>query len=82
VAAYVIEHDATIIRDDIPTVETPFESQTEIIGVPKRMTRAGQKAAAKRKRQRYGPHHKDKEINEAIRKFGEDNVHIIEDSNP
>ena len=23
VAAYIVEHDATIIRDDIPTVETP-----------------------------------------------------------
>ena len=36
VAAYVVEHDATIIRDDIPTVETPFENTTEIISVAKR----------------------------------------------
>ena len=51
VAAYVVEHDATIIVDDIPTVETPFEDTTEIMGaVPKRSSPAGKRATTKRRR--------------------------------
>jgi hypothetical protein len=69
VAAYVVEHDATIIVDDIPTVETPFEDTTEIMGaVPKRSSPAGKRATTKRRRERYGPHNKDPEIQAAIDK--------------
>jgi len=77
VAAYVVEHDATIIVDDIPTVETPFENTTEIIGAhAKRTSAAGKKAAAIRKR----PTHKDKEIQREIDQHGFDAVNIIYDS--
>jgi len=63
VAAYVVEHDATIIRDDIPTVETPFENTTEIMGANARRTsKTGKRATAKRNKERYRPHHKDPDI--------------------
>ena len=75
---YVQENDATIIRDDSPTVETPFENTIEVIGVPTRTSKVGQKAASKRKRERYGPHHKDKEIDELMRIYG-DRVTVLED---
>jgi hypothetical protein len=81
VAAYVIEHDATIIRDDIPTVDNPFENTTEIIGaVAKRHTTVGKRATAKRNRERNRPHHKDPEIDREIQQHGEENVRIIYDS--
>ena len=82
VAAYVVEHDATIIRDDIPTVETPFENTTEIIGAnPRRTTKAGQRALSKRRKERDRPHHKDKEIDMEMARHG-DRVNVVYDSNP
>lgn len=74
VAAYVVEHDATIIRDDIPTVETPFENTTEIISVAKRTSRQGIKARKKRNR----PTDPDKEIQRELDQHGSDRVHIIQ----
>ena len=69
IAAYVVEHDATIIRDDIPTVETPFENTTEIMGVlPKRTSKAGKRDIAKRNREKNRPHHKDPEIQRELDK--------------
>jgi hypothetical protein len=70
VAAYVIEHDATIITDAVETVESPFENQTEIMGIPKRSSPAGQKAAAKRKRNR-NKMHEDPEIDALMRIYGD-----------
>jgi hypothetical protein len=82
VAAYVVEHDATIIRDDIPTVDNPFENTTEIIGAnARRTTKAGQRVLAKRRKERDRQHHKDPEINEEMRRHG-DRVNVIYDSNP
>ena len=47
---YIVENDATIIVDDIPTVETPFENTTEIMGLAKRTSKQGIKARKKRNR--------------------------------
>ena len=79
IAAYVVEHDATIIRDDIETVDNPFESnQSEILGAnPRRTTKGGARAAERRKRNKT-KFHDDPEINETIRKHGSDNVRIIQ----
>lgn len=33
VAAYVVEHDGTIITNAVETVESPYENQTEIMGI-------------------------------------------------
>jgi hypothetical protein len=82
VAAYVVEHDATIIRDDIPTEDNPFENTTEILGaVPKRTSKQGIKASAKRRHEKNRPHSKDKEIDEERRRHG-DRMNVIYDSNP
>jgi hypothetical protein len=75
VATYVVENDAVIIRDDIPTVETPFENTTEIIGVPSRTSRQGQKAAAKRKRDRTKLDD-DPEIDSLLKIYG-DRVKVL-----
>ena len=76
VPAYIVEGDASIIRDDIPTVESPFENTTEIMGAnPRRTTIAGQKAAAKRRRNRTKLDD-DPEINELLRIYG-DNVKVL-----
>ena len=68
-AAYVVEHDGTIITNAVETVESPYENQTEIMGIPKRSSPAGQKAAAKRKRNRNKMH--DPEIDALMRIYGE-----------
>ena len=76
VPIFVVEDDAMIIRDDIPTVENPFENTTEIIGAnPRRTTKAGQKAAAKRKQNRTKLDD-DPEIEALLRAYG-DNVRVI-----
>ena len=49
--------------------------------IPKRTSPAGQKALAKRRRERDRPHHKDKEIDEEMRKHG-DRVTVLEDTDP
>ena len=79
VAAYVIEHDASIIVGIlIESVETPFENQTEIMGLAKVTSRQGIKARKKRNR----PHHKDKDIDWEIQQHGSENVNVIYDSDP
>ena len=81
VAAFVVEDDATIIRDDIPTVETPFENTTKIMGAnPKRSSPAGKNAARGRKRKKTILH-EDPEINELMRIYG-DRVNVVYDTNP
>lgn len=83
VAAYVVEGDASIIRDEIETVETPFETQTVIMGAgPKRTSVKGKQATARRYREKNRPHHKDKEIDREIQQYGSDNVHVVFDSDP
>lgn len=79
VAAHVIEHDASIIRDDIETVESPFENQSVVMGAFPRRTR---KTMAKQARKRNRPQHKDPEIQRELDQHGSDNVHIIQDSDP
>ena len=75
VAAYVVENDATIIRDEIPTVENPFENTSKIMGAnPRRTTIAGQKALAKRRQNRMKLDD-DPEINDLLRIYG-DNVTV------
>ena len=65
-----MEHDATIITDAVETVDNPFENQTEVRGIAKRSSSAGQKAAAKRKRNR-NKMHEDPEIDALIRIYGD-----------
>lgn len=76
IAAYVVEHDATIIRDTVETVNNPFENQTEIIGMSKRTSKQGINARKKRNR----PYHKDKEIQRELDQHGIDAVNILYDS--
>ena len=54
----------------LKTVESPFKNQTEIMGIPKRSSPAGQKAAAKRKRNR-NKKHEDPEIDALMRIYGD-----------
>jgi len=76
-AAHVIEHDATIIKDDIETVDNPFENTTEIIGAhAKRTSPQGKKAAAKIKRDRTKLDD-DPEIDPLLKKHG-DRVKVLE----
>jgi hypothetical protein len=76
IATHVIEHDATIIRDDIPTVETPYENTTEIMGaVSKRTTKQGKRATERRKRNRTKLDD-DPEIDSLLRIYG-DNVRVL-----
>lgn len=83
IAAYVVEHDATMIRDDIPTVDNPFQDTTEIISAhPKRTSVKGKQALAKRRKERDRQHHKDPEIDREIQQYGSDNVHVVFDSDP
>ena len=84
IATHVIEHDATIIRDDIETVDNPFESnQSEIIGAnPRRTTKAGRIKLSKRRKQMNRPtHSKDKDIDREMQRHG-DRVKVVYDSNP
>ena len=57
IAKFEIEKGASI-KDAVETVESPFENQTEILGVSKRTSKQGIKARKKRNK----PHHKDPEI--------------------
>lgn len=82
VAAYIVEHDASIIRDDIETVDNPFENTSKIMGAnARRTTKAGQRATAKRNKERNRPHHKDAEIDREMQRHG-DRVTVVYDSNP
>jgi hypothetical protein len=62
--------------------DNPFDNQGEILGKPKRGTEAGKTASEKKKRERNRQHHKDKDIDLEIQQHGEDNVRIIQNSNP
>jgi hypothetical protein len=64
-------------------VESEFEVGESIIeSIPSRSSPAGKKALEKRRRERNRAHHKDKEIDELLRIYGEDRVKIVYDSNP
>jgi hypothetical protein len=64
-------------------METEFEvGETIIASVPNRTSPAGKKAIEKRRRERQRTHHKDPEIDREIRRFGEENVHVVYDSDP
>lgn len=61
--------------------DSPFDYQKGIIlGVPSPTSDKGKYNAAKRKIERNRPHHKDKEIDELLRVYGEENVTILYDS--
>jgi hypothetical protein len=78
---YEAKHEQTLEGFAQPS-DNPFDTGEEITGVPKRNTPLGKKATEKRKRQRTRPTHKDAEIDEALGRFGEENVSIIEDTDP
>jgi hypothetical protein len=64
------------------TTDNPFDEQKgQVVGVARRSSPAGKRASEKRKRERNRPHHKDKEIDELLRIYG-DGVKIVFDSNP
>ena len=64
-------------------VDSPFEAkQTIIETIPKRTSKAGQRALSKRRKERDRQHHKDPEIDREIQQHGSDNVHVIEDTDP
>jgi hypothetical protein len=63
--------------------DNPFDEQKgQVVSVPKRSSKEGKKTLDKRRRERNRPHHKDTEIDELLRIYGEQNVHIIQDTNP
>ena len=66
------------IKDSVTTIDNPFDDQSQILSIPKRNSKAGRKASAKRRRNKLKPTN-DKEVNELIRKYG-DNVRIIQDT--
>lgn len=72
---FELEKEASI-KDSVETVDSPFENQTEIIGLEKRNS----KTMGKQSRKRNRPHHKDPEIDREIQQHGIDAVNIIYDS--
>jgi hypothetical protein len=60
--------------------DNPFDSGEEVLGIPKRGTEGGKKVSEKLRRERNRPRHKDFEVDEAIRRLGEENVRILEDT--
>jgi hypothetical protein len=62
------------------TTDNPFQDNKVFEAIPRRSSPAGKKAMEKRKRERNRLHHPDKEIDEAIRRYGEENVKIVEDT--
>ena len=74
--------DATI-KDVIEKSDNAFEQGKFVSeSIPNRNSPAGKKALEKRKRERNRAHHKDPEIDALLRIYGEDNVSIIEDTDP
>jgi hypothetical protein len=49
VAAYVVEHDGTIITNAVETVESPYENQTEIMGILREKFTSRSKSSSKEK---------------------------------
>jgi hypothetical protein len=78
IAKYEIEKEASI-KDTVETLETPFENQTEVVGIPKRSSPSGKKASSKRKRERNRQHLKDPEIDREMQRHG-DGVNVVYDS--
>jgi hypothetical protein len=67
----------------VEVTDNPFDDGVEILGArPKRNSPAGIKERDKRMKERNRMHHKDKEIDDAIRQFGEENVKVVYDSDP
>jgi hypothetical protein len=65
------------------TEENPHESgskETIVMGIAKRTSKEGKRISEKKRKDRTRKHHPDKEIDEAIHRFGEDNVKIVKDS--
>jgi hypothetical protein len=81
---YEIERQKTLKADTKQhKSDNPFElGETVVESVPNRTSPAGRKAAAKRKRERQRAHHSDKDIDREIQQYGEENVHVIYDSDP
>jgi hypothetical protein len=64
-------------------VENEFEvGETIVSSVPTRSSPAGKKTLEKRRRERQRTHHKDSEIDREIQRHGEENVHVVYDSDP
>ena len=78
-ALHEIAQDSQL-KNTVETLDSPFESQTQLESIPKRTSPAGEKASAKRNRERNRPHHKDPEIDALMRIYG-DRVNILMDSN-
>lgn len=65
------------------TSDNPFEDNKVFESAnPRRSSPKGKKILEKKRRERYRAHHIDKEIDDAIRKYGEENVHVVEDTMP
>jgi hypothetical protein len=79
-----IEKLKTLKTDMKHHVESnPFDTKKSIVmGTPKRNSQEGKLISARKKRERQRAHHKDPEIEEVLRIYGEENVHIIQDSDP
>ena len=69
------------LKEFTETTENPYDSGFHLESVSKRTSPTGQKRMEKRKRERDRPHHKDKEIDEEMRKHG-DRVKVVYDTNP
>jgi hypothetical protein len=64
------------------TTDNPFEDNKVIESVARRSSPKGKKQSLKRKKEKYRPRSKDKEIDELLRIYGEQNVKIHYDSMP
>ena len=59
----------------------PFDAKKGIVlGIPNRTSKEGKLISARKRRERQRAHHKDSEIDELLRIYGEENVRIIYDS--
>ena len=76
-----IAHESDI-RDTVETSDSPFEAnETVIESIPRRTSRAGQRALSKRRKERDRPHHKDADIDREMAVHG-DRVKVLEDTDP
>ena len=73
---YEAKYEQTLEGFAVPT-DNPFDNGEEVLGIPKRGTEAGKRASEKKKRERNRLRHKDPEVDEALRRLGEENVRII-----
>jgi hypothetical protein len=71
------------IKNSTETIDNALEQGKFVLdSIPKRGTIKGNKEADKRRRERTRTHHKDPEIDALLRIYGEENVHIIQDTDP